>query len=74
MKITDFVNKENICSFLYYRQGYMYYKVASNILGAYKFPVPVDDLGEATINNEEKSIFLMRYIRKAIDDNTIVPV
>jgi hypothetical protein len=41
-------------------------------LEIYMFPIPLEDLGDATINATEKSIFLMRYIRKAIDDKTLV--
>lgn len=38
----------------------------------YIFPIPRDDLGDATIKDVERSIFLMRYIRKAIEDKTMI--
>lgn len=47
-------------------------KVEEQKVQYYLFPIPVEDLGDATLNNIEKSIFLMRYIRKAIDDGTMV--
>ena len=28
------------------------------------FPVPFDDMGEATFNHEDKAILFMRYMRK----------
>ena len=34
----------------------------------YEFPIPIADLGEATVSRTEKAITLMRYIRKAISD------
>ena len=37
------------------------------------FPVYLEDIMDATLNYEEKAITLMRYIRKAINDNTFVP-
>lgn len=72
MKITDFVGKENTCKFNYYRKGVAYYTV-HHIYTAdlYMFPVPLEDLADATINNIEKSIFMMRYIRKALDEGTM---
>lgn len=73
MKITDFVFDRNSCQFNYYRKNILYYTVAQKTtLETYMFPIPLEDLGDATINASEKSIFLMRYIRKAIDDKTLV--
>jgi hypothetical protein len=75
MKITDFVTSDNICDFSHYRQGYLYYIVANKTdAKIYSFPVPIEDLAEATIHSKEKSVFMMRYIRKAITDGTIVKV
>ncbi len=37
-----------------------------------EFPVPLSDIGDATLLAEEKAIMLMRYIRMAIDDGTFV--
>jgi hypothetical protein len=31
------------------------------------FPVPVEDIGTATFSREEKSLIMMRYIRKWIE-------
>lgn len=73
MKITDFVEENNPAFFNYFRQGNFYYSV--RVIGTtdwFMFPIPLDDLGDATLQKEEKAIFLMRYINKAISDNTLV--
>lgn len=73
MNIKDIV-KDNHVRFLRYRQGVMYYSVA--IPGKpdeHMFPVPLADVGDATLNAHDKAIIFMRYIRKAIDDGTFVP-
>ena len=74
MKITDFVYDGNYCQFEYYRKNVLYYSIyRKDSNDKYIFPVPMEDLGDATINNTEKSILLMRYIRIASKDTTLVP-
>ena len=73
MDIKDFVAKDNFVHFDNFRAGVFYYnvyKVGSDI--GYQFQVPVEDLGGATLNAEEKSITMMRYIRKSIEDKTFI--
>lgn len=75
MKVGDVVKEDRKCYFSHYRQGYLYYTVTvpdERGLVNYVFPVEIADLGTATVSNEEKSIYLMRYIRKAIDNETFV--
>ena len=71
MNIKDIV-KNNSVYFLYYRQQTMYYGVT---VGEQKmmFPVPLEDVMDATLFAKEKAITYMRYIRKAINDGTYVP-
>jgi hypothetical protein len=38
------------------------------------FPVPVTDVGDATLEAQEKAIMFMRYIHKALEEGTFVPV
>lgn len=38
------------------------------------FPVPLNDIGTATLFKEDKAILFMRWIRKALNDNTYVEV
>jgi hypothetical protein len=73
MNIKDFVAKDNYTFFDSFRAGVFYYnvyKVGSDI--GYQFQVPLDDIGGSTIMAEEKSITMMRYIRKSIDSNTFI--
>ena len=46
--------------FLYYRDGSLWYSTYFDEV----FPVPIEDIGNATFNAEEKAILLMRYMRK----------
>ncbi len=72
MNIREIV-KDNIVRFVKYRQGYVFYRVrvpGENIDRT--FPVPLADVGTATLPATEKAIEFMRYIRKAIEDWTFV--
>lgn len=40
----------------------------------YTFKVPIEDLSDATVLGNEKSIFLARWIRKAIEDGTFTKI
>ena len=71
--IKDIV-KDNIVEFFCYRKGFLYYRISLVIdgkLNAYRFPVPISDVGDATFNATDKAIFFMRYIRKAMDDGLL---
>ena len=46
--------------FVYYRDSQLWYKTESNLI----FPIPIEDIGNATFNKTEKSLLMMRYIRK----------
>ena len=73
MNIKDIV-KDNGVNFIRYRQGVMYYAVT--VPGhdtKHMFPVPLSDVGDATLHAQDKAIIFMRYIRKAIEDGTFVP-
>lgn len=58
--IKEMVKDNKKVNFKFYRSGNLYYQTECGFL----FPVPVVDIGDATFNNEEKAILLMRYIRK----------
>ena len=63
--------KDNKAMFWYYRQQHCYYVIyVENV--PYVFPIPLDDIADATLNAEEKAIHLMRYIRQALEDKTFV--
>ena len=40
----------------------------------YQFPVPIEDIGNATMLSEDKAITYMRWIRKAMEDKTLIKV
>ena len=59
MKVIDIIKSSDLAIFQYYRDGQLWYMV-----GDFLFPVPIDDIGNATFKAEDKSILFMRYIRK----------
>lgn len=80
IKLSDVINKEtsnNKAIFNCYRSGKLYYNVIDSVSGKiiWEFPVDVtdtNDIGCATFDAEFKLITLMRYVRKAIANDTLV--
>lgn len=74
--IIDIVKDSNFVYFYKYRQGFFYYTVYINKYSdneeQYIFPVPQEDIGDATLLHCDKAMFFMRYIRKAIEDGTFL--
>ncbi len=65
--------KDNEVTFVRYRQGNAYYSVRVPSEGMdYVFPVPLSDVGDATLFAKDKALLFMRYIRKALDEGTFV--
>ena len=62
--------KDNKVYFQKFRAGVFYYSL-SHTDKIYTFPVPLSDIGDATMLGSDKAIMFMRYIRKSISDNTI---
>lgn len=60
INIKGAVTGGKVATFSHYRDGSLWYKTAQGDI----FPVPVDDIGNATFNAEEKASLLMRYMRK----------
>ncbi len=74
MNIINFV-KNNVATLARVRHGVVYYNVTDTSSNeTYQFPVPLTDIGDATLEATEKAMLLMRYIRKALDENTLVKV
>ena len=72
MDIKEIV-KNNEVSFAKYRQGVAYYTVRVPSDGIdYIFPVPLSDIGDATLLAKDKALVFMRYIRQALQDGTFV--
>jgi len=65
MKVPDI--KECIrgnVTFSYYRGGQLWYSCENGFL----FPVPVEDIGDATFLNVDRAMLFMRYVRKYINE------
>lgn len=71
MNIKDIV-KDNTVHLDRLRKGIAYYQVNVDKIEKYEFPVPLDDIGDATLLQSDKAIFYMRYIKKAIEDGTFI--
>lgn len=76
-KLTEIVKNE--ANFVNYRDGNLYYSIFvsenSNIT-EYTFPIDItntEDIGNASFEaSYSKALTLMRYVRKAIENNTIM--
>jgi hypothetical protein len=62
MAVKDHVRGKS--RFLFYKDSQLWYQTDDT---EFVFPVPIEDIGTATFNNEEKSLLMMRYIRKWIE-------
>jgi hypothetical protein len=60
--IKDMVKDNKKVRFSFYRDRQLFYRTESG----FEFPVPIDDIGNATFLAEDKAILFMRYIRKHI--------
>jgi len=63
-KLIDLVR--NDAEFLFITDGKAYYQIIVEDT-VYEFPIPINDIGNGTLNVEEKGILLMRWIRKAME-------
>lgn len=77
--------KDNFVFFNSFRQGVFYYTIfagtaeqSKSVYTAtsirYQFPVPIEDIGTATLLAKDKAITFMRWIRKAIQDKTFIRI
>lgn len=62
MSIKDMVKDKKVY-FQFYRSGELWYVTECGFV----FPVPTDDVGNAVLQNEDKAIMFMRYIRKHLE-------
>lgn len=78
--VTELVNNQSLAQFSHYRQGNFYYNVETiifdyegiGITQTYQFSIPDDDIGNGTLERTEKAITLMRWIRIALKENTLI--
>jgi hypothetical protein len=84
MNNTETINmkqlvKKNTATFSHYRNQHVFYNIGYEGR-TFQFPICVDatdesyDIGNATLNGTEKAMTLMRYMRKAIANNTFVNI
>ena len=74
MSTKEIMHASN-AKFLRYQQGVAYYAVSvpySDML--YSFPVPLNDIEDGVLEAEDKTIFFMEYIHKAIQQGTLCKV
>lgn len=75
MKITQFVFEGNKAYSTRYFDGSLYYMIRNRDTGEYfefEIPIGIETQG-ATFRSEEKALLLMRWIRKAIETDTMKP-
>jgi hypothetical protein len=61
--LKELVAKGNEVNFIYYRDGNLWYEIDGT---DFTFPVPIDDIGNATFHSKDKAMLFMRYIRKQL--------
>lgn len=59
--VKDMVKDKKV-RFLYYREGELWYTTECG----FEFPVSINDVGQASMNAEDKALLYMRWIRKHI--------
>lgn len=76
MKVIDIIrDRTKTAKFSYYCGGNLYYTVEYDG-DIYQFPINTDpkEVGTAPFDKEIKAITLMRYIRKAIDNEEFIKI
>lgn len=58
--LKDMVKDNKKVHFSFYRDRQLFYRTECG----FEFPVPIDDIGNATFLAEDKAILFMRYIRR----------
>jgi hypothetical protein len=62
MNIKEMVKDKKV-KFLFYKENELWYTTECG----FEFPVPISDVGTASMNAEDKAIMFMRWIRKHIE-------
>jgi thiamine transporter ThiT len=80
ISVKDIVKNGNIAYFTHAIAGVLYYKVSAfdgETIDTYQFSVDMndkEDVGTSTFDAEVKAITLMRYINKAIKNETFYKI
>ena len=62
MNITELVRNKK-ARFVHFREGNFIYETEDG----FQFPVPLADIGSATLLAEDKAVFFMRWIRRHLE-------
>ena len=62
MNITELV-KNRKARFVHFREGHFVYETDAG----FQFPIPLVEIGSATLLAEDKALFFMRWIRRHIE-------
>ena len=60
--VKQIISSGHKAEFVCARRGELIYQI-----GAFKFSVPIDDMGDGEFLRTDKPIFLMRWVRKALE-------
>lgn len=63
LTVKDMVKDNKQVTFVNYREGELWYRTEDG----FEFPVPVADVGGATMLASDKALLFMRYIRKHVE-------
>ena len=63
LSIKEMVKDNKVVQFVHFKDGELLYRTECG----FEFPVPVSDVGTATMLAQDKALLFMRYIRKHID-------
>jgi hypothetical protein len=74
--ITDFISSMNTAEFDSFRAGVFYYRIKSirPPYDVYQFQIPIEDTGGATFNASQKSVSIMRWVRRSIENKTFIKI
>lgn len=77
INIKDLVSNNNMAVFTHAIAGFLYYTITLQSGEKYQFSVDMnnkEDVGMATFDAEIKAITLMRYIRKAKENDLLIKI
>src|SRR5205823_8644485 len=63
MKTSDIIKASKRTRFVLYREGTLIDETDTG----FQFPVPIEDVGKASMLAEDKTIYFMRWIRKQLE-------
>jgi hypothetical protein len=63
LTVKDMVKDNKQVTFVHFKEGELWYRTEDG----FEFPVPVTDVGTATMLATDKALLFMRYIRKHVD-------